>query len=81
MSKENTYKQCYLHHPTEGSVHIAWIPTKFAVVGRNVSIKMAKDSEWIHGWVVREVYLGSRTDTEINDGRQDHKRFEYVLGD
>ena len=36
------------------TVDVAWIPTKFAIVGKVLEIKEA-DEKWIDGWIVKSV--------------------------
>jgi hypothetical protein len=47
--KESRYKQCSLER--NGEHHMAWIPERFAVVGKYIKIKRDNGS-WDDGWKV-----------------------------
>jgi hypothetical protein len=56
MSDETQYRQCSMRRPLEdGSteVYVAYLPTKFAKVGRTVSLK--KNNSWIDGYFITHV--------------------------
>jgi len=81
MSKhQQLYRQCRMEKKTETGklVHTAWIPTQFAHVGKNISIKNS-DDEWVGGWQVVEASSGTRTHDDMETQRDAHKRWEEVL--
>lgn len=54
-----SYTQCKMERKLPGGAkqtHVAFIPTNFAKVGRNIEIMMDGDDEgsWSEGWVVIE---------------------------
>jgi hypothetical protein len=51
------YKQCELSKVVEGSTRLqtAWLPSKFAVVGKYVELK-GEDGTWDNGWKVDAVF-------------------------
>ena len=50
MKKETNYKQCHLQ---KGETHhMAWIPEKFAIIGKFIKIKKDDDT-WDDGWEVK----------------------------
>ena len=85
MSKksEQQYRQCKLEKatPTGGKwVDVAYIPAKYAKVGKTLVIKDPATDEWNDGWLVVEA--GSTlVDYELLDNQRDAwKCFEDVLG-
>jgi len=75
MSNKQIYRQCKL--VKENTYDIAWIPSQFAKVGKNLSLKI--NEEWQEGWKVVEVYSGSRTHDEMDLQRDAQKRWESVI--
>ena len=59
-------------------VYTAYIPSCFAKVGKTIGIKI-KD-EWEEGWVIDEAGP-CRNIEDVNNSRENHKRFSWVLGD
>jgi hypothetical protein len=70
--KETDYIQCALKRKEYH--HMAWIPEKFAVVGKFIKIKK-KNDEWEDGWEVigasKEV---KKTAKEADDASQLYKK-------
>lgn len=68
MSKA-TYKQCNLEKKISGGIcyQVAWIESKFAVVGKTVKIRQ-EDNSWDDGWLVK-----SASDEEIDEAIDIHK--------
>lgn len=60
MSATATYNQCKMERANaDGSktVHVAWIPSEFAKIGKHVEFLVDSDSDdevWSKGWIVRE---------------------------
>jgi hypothetical protein len=73
MKKETNYIQCSLKK--KDSHHMAWIPEKFAIVGKFIKIK--KDDEtWDDGWEVTGDGGGfKKTAKEADDASQGYKKF------
>jgi hypothetical protein len=67
-----------MHCAPTGEVHTAWIPVKYAVVDKVLSIKIG--DTWKHGFKVLEVYQTVWTREDAADARNNQKRFDYVLG-
>ena len=66
MSNKQVYRQCTLELPLENGgklVDHAWIPAKFAKVGKKLIID-TKEEGYREGWVVMSVG-GSREDSEV----------------
>jgi hypothetical protein len=58
--------------------YVAFIPTKYASVGRTIGIKFG--DEWREGFVIDAV--GKVTNiSDVDLAREDHKRFRWVLGE
>lgn len=53
--KKIYYRQCTMRRKNRGE-YVAWIPEKFAEVGRWLELKM-KDGRWQNHWQV--IYVGS----------------------
>lgn len=70
MSRE-LYRQCKLRHPS-GLVDVAYIPLKFAVLGKILRIGD------IGEWRVVETY-GTKTVDELTDARRGQKFYEDNL--
>jgi len=82
MAKENNlYKQCLMIKMISDTgflKQVAWIPSSFAKVGRNLGFK-ASDDSWDDGWVVKEVW-GSMVYEDLNKQRKAQKAFDWKLG-
>ena len=63
MAKNNTMTQCKLGR--KDIIDIAWIPNKFAKVGKYLRIKE------VNGWKVLEVW-NSRSANEVRDRERDY---------
>ena len=70
MAKPENYKQCKLKH-VNNCYQVAWIPSRFATVGKEISIKGEK------GWIVEKVY-NERFSKEIFDGERDYLKQREV---
>lgn len=79
-NEDKQYRQCSLSKPvgTGRKLHMAFLPTEFAKVGRIVGLKFG--DEWVEGWRVDSVGP-VRTVLDVDLARGDHKRFQWVLGD
>jgi hypothetical protein len=74
MVKNTIYIQCVLRKKLsneETAVHIAWIPSKFAVL--NKTIKIRESNTWSNGWIVAE-RGASRSDASLDEYAMDHKK-------
>jgi len=83
MSKEKTHTQCKMikRYPTRiedgktipGSItnYVAWIPSKFAVVGKKIEIKFGETFDV--GWEVSQVYTELPT-AVVREREQDYKQ-------
>jgi hypothetical protein len=69
--KDIRYVQCALQHGIRH--HMAWIPEKFAILGKFIKIKL-EDGVFEDGWKVAGVSEGSRSSTEANEGSQLYKK-------
>lgn len=70
-----SYRQCALSKAGFMD-YITWIPSKFAKINKPLEILL--DNEWSTGWIVKEIYSSIQ---DIDTQRDNHKRFQYVLGD
>lgn len=75
MSNKQIYCQCKL--VKDNSVDVAWIPSQFAKVGKNLSLKI--NEEWQDGWQVAEAYSATRTVDEMDAQRDALKRWGSVI--
>ncbi len=68
MSKVK-YKQCRLEKKRQDglTIQVAWIESKFAVVGKTVKIRQ-EDNSWDDGWLVKFA-----SDEEIDEAIDIHK--------
>lgn len=66
------YTQCKLQLDC-GCFEVAWIPSKFAILGKILKIK-EDDKTWSNGWVVKEVY-STKTEEEVVSRERDFKLF------
>ena len=66
MKKETNYMQCALQR--KDSHHMAWIPEKFAVVGKFIKIKNDDDT-WQDGWEVMGVADGTKKTAKEADAQ------------
>lgn len=57
--------------------YVAYLPTDFAKVGKVVCLKFGE--EWRDGWLIDSVGP-VRNMTDMDLSREDHKRYEWVLG-
>ena len=67
------YTQCRFQRPTGNGVQetTSWIPSRFAVVGRYVKLRLP-NKEWVDGWkVISRGATASREETR--ERSQDHK--------
>jgi hypothetical protein len=71
--KTDTYTQCEL--VKEGIDSVAWIPTKFAVVGKILRIK--ENGVWTDGWYVSKIF-NHRYFKEVEERERDYKKFDYT---
>lgn len=73
VKQETLYKLCDLSRETRDGkyVDVAWIPEKFAAVGRVIGIKNA-DGEWVEGWRVDTTSENSRPGSYLNERSRDH---------
>ena len=62
---------------TATEIHVAFLPTEFAKVGKTVGIKFG--DEWREGFVIDSVGP-CRVLSDMDLGREDYKRFRWVLG-
>jgi hypothetical protein len=70
--KIETYTQCEL---VKGNVfQHAWIPTRFAVIGKVLRIK--EDGEWEDDWIVKHVYK-PKIISEVEERERDYLKFSY----
>ena len=60
------YKQCTMRK--KNTIDVAWIPEKFAIVGKY--LRIGDDN----GWKVEIVSSVTQTDQENNERSQDYKR-------
>lgn len=71
------FKQCRLVIPGNGpvkcpiAVQTAWIPERFAHVGKVLSL-LRSDGSWSEGWVVNEVY-NRLSEEYVREHEQDYK--------
>lgn len=72
MAKQAFFVQCLMTKKTSlgFSQHVAWIPEKFAKVGRWLKLKI--DGVWVNHWRVKETWGRKKADAVIEDS-QDHK--------
>jgi len=61
----DSYTQCYLAKANKR--HIAWIPTKYAIINKIIKIEL--DGVWDNGWKVVEVY-----NTQSSKHTENHER-------
>lgn len=90
MSKKNdTYRQCKLVKQTDTGtlVDVAWIPARFAKVGRQLQLRKEQGNgcvvgytEWDGGWVVDEVW-GTMIVADLDRQREAQRRWERTLAD
>lgn len=75
MSKPMEYRQCRLRRRVGAAVieQMAWIPDRFASVGRTVRIKGEGDS-WSDGWEVAFASSESVSEEYIAQARHAHTR-------
>ena len=75
------YTQCRMERKNKDgskSIHVAFIPSEFAKVGRHIQIKDTDKDVWDDGWVV--VDKGSSMSSEAADQQRGaHKAFATVL--
>lgn len=77
MKKDTNYIQCALMRENEH--HMAWLPEKFAVVGKVIGIKNDDDT-WQEGWEVVGVSGEiKKTSEEANGDSQKHKSFQHSI--
>ncbi len=79
MAHEQLYRQCKMEKQVETGkkIHMAWIPSQFAKLGKTISLKKADDS-WSTGW--RVVFVGgTKTQESIDAQRDAQKRWESVI--
>lgn len=71
MKKETNYKQCSLKR--NNYHHMAWIPEKFANLGKFIKIKKDNDT-WEDGWEVIGVSEGAISAKEADYNSQLYKK-------
>lgn len=69
MSDDYLMSQCVLRKGK--STQVAWIPAKFAKVGKKIELK--ENGEWEEGWEVQSIYHSSRF-YEVRERSQDYKK-------
>ncbi len=77
--QEENYKQCYLFSEEVDNVHqfqIAWMPVKFAIVGKVVTLQ-----DLDLKWQILEVYPPIMTREQLDALRRTDKDFQYILSD
>lgn len=76
--KTEYYVQCELRKPAETGTFTdtAWIPAKFATVGKTIRIKRDDDT-WDDGWIVVRTYSKIEAD-KIEAGERDHLKQRKV---
>lgn len=84
MSNEQMYKQCRMEKPTATGklVHTAWIPSRYAHVGKVLQLKfdtLGGEGTWDGPWTVVSAGGSVRTMTEMQIQRQALKRWSDVL--
>jgi hypothetical protein len=75
MAKKKWYCQCRMEKPTGKDSRkwdIAWIPEKFAKVGKYIKIKQ-EDGTWDNGWLVTGVGDIKREESYLIDHERDYK--------
>lgn len=70
--KKDTYTQCALKRLTQH--HMAWIPTKFAVMNKFIKIKK-DDKTWEDGWEVIAISQGTITVEDATETAKSNKKF------
>lgn len=73
MSKKTEYYvQCELNKRVGGGIlhDVAWIPERFAVIGKQIKIKR-DDGTWDDGWTVTKTYSKIEAD-KIEGCERDH---------
>ena len=80
MSDRQNYRKCILHrdvHVGSIQVHQAYLPTQFAVIGRNLKLKF--ENGWSTDWIVKDVGDSISMDkAELK--RADEKLWSWKLG-
>ena len=71
MKKDINYIQCALTRKNYN--HMAWIPERFAKVGKFIKIKK-QDDTWEDGWEVMSCSDTKRTAKEADDASQLYKK-------
>ena len=73
------YRQCSMTRKvkTGTETHVAFLPNEFAKVGKTVGIKFG--DEWREGFVIDSIGP-CRLLSDMDLGREDYKRFRWVLG-
>ena len=67
------YRQCRLQRGSQFDQ--AWIPEKFAQVGRVIRVK--RDGEWSDGWAVVMIF-GQLSDGAAESGRDEYRYHREV---
>jgi hypothetical protein len=75
MSKKYMMRHCTLEKRIkETTAHTtAWLPEKYAEIGRFVRLKQSNNS-WVDGWEVKSVSVHSKRSDEVAERSQDYKR-------
>jgi hypothetical protein len=72
IMKKDTYTQCSLKRINQH--HMAWIPSKFAVMNKFIKIKK-DDKTWEDGWEVIGVSQGTRSVEDVTEKAKIDKKF------
>jgi hypothetical protein len=70
------FKQCILERQVGDSNEIttSWLPEKFAVCDKMVSLKNRSDESWSDGWIVFSVGSEIREKEEVLERSRDYTR-------